>query len=66
MLVGIYEIEVQGKVVLLPNINRAWIQSSPNVKFCNFYNSKTKEMWKEEWYLTKIEDTEKILKKIGL
>ena len=44
----------------------AWIQSSPNVKnFVIFYNSKAEEMWKEAWYLTKIEDTEKILKKIG-
>jgi hypothetical protein len=42
------------------------IQSSPNVKnLVIFYNTKAEEMWKEIWYLAKIEDTEKILKEIG-
>jgi hypothetical protein len=34
-------------------------------KFCNFLQQKTEEMWKEAWYLAKIEDTEKILKEVG-
>ncbi|MGI0051333.1 MAG: hypothetical protein ACRD8K_06310 [Nitrososphaeraceae archaeon] len=43
----------------------ASIQSSLNVKFCNFLQQKTEEMWKEAWYLAKIKNTEKILKEIG-
>ncbi len=43
----------------------ARIQSNSNVKnFVILHNSKEEEMWKEAWYLAKIEDTEKILKEV--
>lgn len=35
-------------------------------EFCNYFcNRKGEKIWKEPWYFTKAEDTEKILKEIG-